>query len=339
MQPPASATSRRGFGWIRLAILAISLALVAFLLTRSADTMATLRSLDTRLLILITGLQTIYLLPQSYRYWIVLDAASDRTLSFWEWSRVFVVGRFLNLIISQAGNVYRAVYLKRYHSITYGEYVTAFFAFVWLGTVLNLLLAMAVVLLAPDPGTIGRWELTGALAGAVVVITLAPIVLSQLVRGAQEATSLWARLHNRAAALLHSAVGMLQDPRLIARFVGAGLVGFVIAVTIFALTFQALSIDVALADTVLFYVLLQLTTYIVITPGNFGIQELSFGGLAEATGIGVAPGLLAGAVVRVTGVLALLGTGLALGGLQALREARSGSTDNVQPNDAGTGSG
>lgn len=309
----------------------ITLTLFSVILLRSDETVETLRALDAWALLWIVGLQAVYLLPQAYRYWIILDSAADGAVRFWPWARVFVVGRFLNLAIAQAGNVYRAVTLKRQHGITYTEYVTAFFAFTWLTTVLNLVLAILVVVVSRPGFSIGQISVPLVLAVAVVVVTLTPIVLSRLVRSSAKPTTFWGKLQNRSAALLQSSVSMLRQPALMARFITVGIIGFGLVVAIFGLTFKSLQLEVSMAETVLFYVLLQLTTYLVITPGNLGVQELTFGGLAEAIGIGLTPGLVAGAVIRVTGVAALIIAGFALGGVGSLRDARSASVEASPP--------
>ncbi len=323
--------STRVIAVTRIVAVGASLTLFSVILLRSDETLDTLRALDAWALLWIVALQAVYLLPQAYRYWIILDSASDGAVRFWPWARVFVVGRFLNLAIAQAGNVYRAVTLKRQHGITYTEYITAFFAFTWLATVLNLALAILVVVVSPPSFSIGQIPVLLVLAFAFVVVALTPIVLSRLLRAGATQTTFWGKLQSRSTALLRSSVGMLRLPALMIRFVTVGIVGFGLAVAIFGLTFRSLQIEVSMAETVLFYVLLQLTTYLVITPGNLGIQELSFGGLAEATGIGLTPGLVAGAVIRVTGVVALIITGFALGGVGALKEARSASVEASSP--------
>jgi hypothetical protein len=177
--------------------------------------------------------------------------------------------------------------------------------------------------------TIGNIPVPAALFVTLLAVTLAPILLGGLIRPSTKVSTFRGRLQNRANTLLRSSADLLRRPLLMLQFAVANLIGFATAIGVFALAFRSLDIDVYMAETALFLVLLQLTTYLVITPGNLGLQELGFGGLAQATGIGLTPGLLAGAVVRITGVVALAILGLALGGVTAMRDwrARLPSTD------------
>jgi hypothetical protein len=89
-----------------------------------------------------------------------------------------------------------------------------------------------------------------------------------------------------------------------------------------------------LSTVVLFFVLSQLSTYVQITPGNLGVFELGFGALGSQLGIGLVGGLLVAALIRVTGYIALLIAGLALGGIKAAR----GLSAETNPDDvAGAG--
>ncbi|MDJ0961374.1 MAG: lysylphosphatidylglycerol synthase transmembrane domain-containing protein [Acidimicrobiia bacterium] len=306
----------------RYAILAITLAAVVVILVRNDDTIETLRDIDPAAIVLIVALQAAYLVPQAFRYWLILDTAAEQEVPVMAWTQVFIIGRFLNVAFAQAGNVYRALTLKRRYGVTYTEYVTSFVAFTWLATLLNLILAALVVAVTRPGYTVGGIPVLAILALTFVAGIALPIALSRFIRPAADHATALQRLQSRAATLLQTSVAMLRNRRLLGRFIGVGLIGFALVVLIFDLSFRSVGIDIALAETVLFYVLLQLTTYLVITPGNLGIQELSFGGLAEALGIGLAPGLLAGAVIRVTGIAALVVLGLALGGIRAGRETR-----------------
>jgi len=58
----------------------------------------------------------------------------------------------------------------------------------------------------------------------------------------------------------------------------------------------------------------QATSFAVITPGNLGIQELGFTGLASLFGIPLAQGAAAAAIIRASGWIALAIPALVFGG-------------------------
>ena len=107
------------------------------------------------------------------------------------------------------------------------------------------------------------------------------------------------------------------------RFLVVGLIGLGIALFMFGLAFEALDIDVSVSTVVVFFVLLQLSTYVNITPGNLGLLELGFGALGAQLGIGLVGGLLVAALIRISGYSALVLAGVSVGGIEALRRSRA----------------
>ena len=70
-------------------------------------------------------------------------------------------------------------------------------------------------------------------------------------------------------------------------------------------------------------ILFSLSFFIVLTPGNIGIQEIAWGLLSEKMGIGMETGILMSGFVRLigTGVLSILG--ITLGGVDLIRNRKS----------------
>ncbi len=61
-----------------------------------------------------------------------------------------MVGRFLNAIFPQAGNLYRGYVLKASHGISYTDYISGFLAFSWLGTVFSMVAAFVILFFGSD---------------------------------------------------------------------------------------------------------------------------------------------------------------------------------------------
>ena len=123
--------------------------------------------------------------------------------------------------------------------------------------------------------------------------------------------------------MLSAAVRIGRHPETLTRFTVAALVGLALWITVFALAFNAVGVEASSSTITLFYVLQQLGTYVNITPGNLGVQELYSGVLASQLGIGLTFGLVVAAVIRITAYLALLLVGGLLGGFKVLRRTRT----------------
>lgn len=302
------------------------------LLVVRGDDFAALHSLGIPAVIGLVALQVLYLVVQSGRFHVVLVRFAEQPIGFWLWLPLFVLGRFLNLFVPQAGNVYRAVELQRHHGISVQRFLVAFVNAPWLAMILNFLFgSLAVALLAPATALSG-WPLWLLLLSAALATTVGPLlglaVLPLLMRVpvvSKVRFLNWAQ--SRFAAMVAITWASLREPAYLLRVSAWTLASFVQASYLLIVGFRALGLEVGVGAAVTFYVLLQLTTYVPLTPGNLGVQELAFGVLSAGFGASAADGVLVSALLRVTGVVALVALALPMGGSEALRASRrSGAT-------------
>ena len=311
--------SRRALPW---AAFALAIVATGILIERRGEDLAVLRSLAAPAVVLLVLLQVVYLGVQSGRFHVVLVRLADRPVGFWGWLQLFVLGRFLNLFLPQAGNVYRALELKRRFGVGYTRFGAAFVNAPWLAMVLNFVLGAAVVAIAQGDARVAGWPLSLLLALAAVVTAAAPLVAVALLPLLPRRVRAVAWLHGRLEEMVCVTLDSLRDAAYLARVTVWTVVAFVQASAMLYLGFVALGAEVTVADAVAFYVLLQLATYVAVTPGNLGLQELAFGVLAVGLGSAAVDGVVVSALVRVTGVVALVALALPLGGVQALRAGR-----------------
>jgi uncharacterized membrane protein YbhN (UPF0104 family) len=305
--------------------LAFALAIgatIALVVARGED-LRTIAELRPGYVAALLAMQVLYLIVQSARFHVVLVRFAERPVGFWPWTRMFVIGRFLNLFVPQAGNVYRAVELRRRFDVSVQSFLVAFVNAPWLAMILNFLFgALFVGLLAPAAEVAG-WPLWALLAAATVGTSLAPIVAIAMLPlfPARFRWAAWSRA--RLAEMVSVTLRSVREPGYLARVGWWTLLAFVQASAMMWIGFVALGIPVGVAEAIAFYVLLQLATYVQLTPGNLGLQEFAFAALSAGFGATVADGVLVSTIVRVTGVIALVATALPVGGLEALRLARS----------------
>ena len=311
---------RRFLPWL---LLAVALAATVWLVVSREDDVRTLVELDPAFLVALLLLQVVYLVVQSVRFHVVLVRFAGQPVGFWRWTKLFIIGRFLNLFIPQAGNVYRAVELRRRFDVRIQDFLVAFVNAPWLAMILNFLFgAVLVGLLVPGVPVAG-WPLWLLLVGATVATALAPLVALAILPLFPSRFKATAWLQDRLREMVTVTFESLREPRYLAWVTWWTFVAFVQASVMIGVGFAALGVPVGVAEAIAFYVLLQLTTYVQVTPGNLGFQELAFAALAAGFGASATDGVLVSTIVRVTGVAALLVTALPTGGLEALRVARS----------------
>jgi len=318
---------RRSAPWLRRALpwlaFVASLAATAVLVVVRGEDLAVLEALDPAATLLLVALQAVYLVVQSGRFHVVLVKLADVRVGFGAWLQLFVIGRFLNLFLPQAGNVYRAVELRHRFGVGYTRFAAAFVNAPWVAMVLNFVLGAAVVAFAQPEARVAGGSLAGWLALAAVGTAVAPLLASLLLPLVPRRFRLLAWLHGRLSEMVAVTLGSLRDVGYLLRVIAWTLAAFVQATAMLWVGFVALGSDVGLAEAVAFYVLLQLATYLPLTPGNLGVQELAFGVLAVGLGSAAVDGVVVSALVRVTGVIALVALALPLGGVQALRASRA----------------
>jgi uncharacterized membrane protein YbhN (UPF0104 family) len=317
--PPRFARLRSLAPWLAFAAALLATAALTYL---RRDDLAPLANLTAFAIAALTLQQIAYLLAQSGRFHVVIRRFTPRGVGFWAWAKLFVLGRFINLFVPQGGNVYRAVALHRGYGVAYRDFLTAFVNAPWLATILNLTFgAVVVIALSPTTALAGMplWVWLAALA---VAATLAPFVALLALRITPRRHARVAALHAHLSAMVGDTLASLRDGRYLARVLAWTLISLVQATAMIAFAFAALGSSIDVAAAIAFYVLLQLATYFPITPGNLGVQEVAFGALSVGFGSAPETGALVSAVIRVTGVAALIATALPWGGIEAVRIAR-----------------
>ena len=98
-------------------------------------------------LLYIVCLQLIYYLVQSWRFQLILIKCSGVRLPFTAWTKIFILGRFLNFVVAQLGNVYRGVQLKKKFAIPYVRYLSGFASMAWIDICFSLIIAILTILL------------------------------------------------------------------------------------------------------------------------------------------------------------------------------------------------
>jgi uncharacterized membrane protein YbhN (UPF0104 family) len=324
---PLVASLRRTVPWLLFGLAVVATA--ALVIARGED-LASLAALSLPAVALLVALQLVYLVVQSGRFHVVLLRFASRAVGFWPWLQLFVLGRFLNLFLPQAGNVYRAVELKRRFGVGYQSFVVAFLNAPWLAMLLNFAFgALAIAFLAPS-ALLAAWPLWLVLAAAAVVTAAAPFVALLVLPLVPRRWRPLAWLHDRLREMVGATLASLRDPPYVGRVTAWTAIAFVQASVMLWVGFAALGSAVGAAEAIAFYVLLQLATYLTITPGNLGVQELAFGALALGVGAAAVDGVVVSGLLRVTGVVALVVVGLPLGGVAALREARGAAAGEAR---------
>ncbi len=262
------------------------------------------------------------LILHSYRFKIILQKCSGSKISFWGWFKTIVLARFLSTFIPQTGNVYRGIYLKKTHQISYTQYAGSLFSFAWIDTCLNIIYAVIIVLTVKAELRIGNFRALHLLVFLAAAIAVIPIVLEFIFRLVKFRSRSISWLHTKLSEMLTVSVTSVRDRAYMLKVVLTGMVAFVNSLLIFYICFLSLGVPVNPSALALFYVVLRLSMTVVITPGNLGVQELAYGVLGEQMQLGMAQGIVISVMVRILNTTFIIVLGTIFGGIELLRHRK-----------------
>jgi uncharacterized membrane protein YbhN (UPF0104 family) len=212
--------------------------------------------------------------------------------------------------------VYRAVYLKHKFGITYTRYLGGFFGFLWIDAAMNILLS-AVVFGGFAPGFhIGSFSIWWVLA-AMTAVWFIPLGLNALL-GRLSFKAHWpGRLHGHLSEMLHVVVRSVSDRTLLIRFICLNALNFANNILIFHLCLSG-SGSTTIPMLAVFFILLKITSYLIITPGNLGVREIAYALLAQQMGLKPGEGMVLSVFYRLFGMIIVTLFGIYFGGLNLL---------------------
>lgn len=272
-------------------------------------------------ILILMVLFTLHLWLYSLQFYFVLRKCALKNFPFITFFKTIILGRFLSSIAPQAGAVYRAVYLKQAFGISYTRYLGGFFCFLWIDAAMNILLSAGIFMWYEPGFRIGSilvwWFLAAMTAGWFIPI------LFELLFGRISFQVRWlAWLHGRVSELLHVAVQSLSDRGMLSTVIIANTLNFINNILIFYLCLSGTDQQITVPVTAVFFILLKLSSYIILTPGNLGIRELAYGFLSQHLGLTPGAGIILSVFYRLFGMIIVSLFGIYFGGLKLLGQRK-----------------
>jgi uncharacterized membrane protein YbhN (UPF0104 family) len=133
--------------------------------------------------------------------------------------------------------------------------------------------------------------------------------------------------------LLHAAVLSLSNRRMLGTVIAVNAVNFINNILIFYLCLSSTAQQITVPVTAVFFILLKLSSYIILTPGNIGIREMAYGFLSQQLGMTAGAGIVLSVFYRLFGMIIVSLFGIYFGGLKLLGQNRP--ADNPDGEDDG----
>jgi len=280
---------------------------------------------------IILSMQCIYYALNAYSLRIVVHKYSKKKIPYTAWFKIFMLGRFLNKLAAQTGNIYRSTKLKKDFDISYTEYVTIFISFFWFDIVFNFIVALVIFSLFGSHGNANDIRIVYLLVSLVLCAVAAPLIANAILKRItfKSRWPLWA--HTKLSEVFGYAVENLRDYPFMAKLLSMNILVFLHNGLLYYICFFSMGVSVSPAEIAVFYALSKIGTYINITPGNLGVQELYSGFISEFLGIGMGQGVIISVIVRSIGFVNQIVLGILFGGLELLRFRKKADSDITFP--------
>ncbi len=305
--------------------LLIALACIIYLVRffyKNKDSLLLILKLDVPTIFFIIILTVSYFFIYSLRFQIVLEKCSSIRLNYIYLFKLLIQARFLNLVFSQMGNVYRGYKLKKDCNISYTRYISSFTSTLWMDTCFNLFFATTVILVLSPRFKIGYFIAWQTFLILALLISAVPVAVIFLMSKFKIKIKFLDWTHAKLTEVLSVTISNLRDTTYLLKFFSLGIIQLALTVLAHYILFKRFDLILNLPTLLVFYILLRLSIFISITPGNIGVQEIAYGFIAEQMGIGMAAGILVSVVARVLNFFIIILLGIILGGTSLLRRRK-----------------
>jgi len=237
-------------------------------------------------------------LVSAQRLLLVMKYFDLQEISFSRWFRIFILARFLNRLVPQGGNLYRALTLKKEKGFSLKNYTLSFIGFTWIDLLVTFSL-ISIVLYGYQPTlSIGKINLMYASIAAVIILIITALIYFRR----------------------PSAVKM--DWGLLWRNIMLCMITFGLSLLWFYLGFRSVHVSIPIGALAVFTAIIRMGLIVTITPGNIGVLELAYGTLSSALGFNFATGVMVAAVTRAVSFCSVLLLGALMGGLPMIAKIK-----------------
>lgn len=301
---------------VKCIISSLTLVIVAFLLWNYRDDLYSLQHITFTHFLIIVVLQSLKRLAQAEQLRKVLYRVTAVHIPFKKWFSMFITASLSNSLFAQSGNIYFASTLKKYESIAITHFIGGRLFVLWLNTCLTILILFVLILCFQPYIRISGFPVVILVAILLFLSLAGPglavVTFRIIVSDSGESSLSGMRAHvNR---LVETISKCCQDAAVLGHVLFTALIIFVVGMGAFSVVFHSIGLSVGLVELAFFLALLKLSSQVIITPGNIGIRELAYGFLSQELGMGIAHGILASVIVRVSGYAVLFPFGIYFAG-------------------------
>lgn len=300
-----------------LAIVLLALMIVYFMRKYSSD-ISNIQHVSLSDILLISVWSFVSYSAYAYAVFVVLVAVGLERLGPVGWLKIYFVSRLANLFVTQGGNVFRLVVLKKKYGFSYTNSIGVTAFLVWINALVALLAStyfLAEIDQSIAIGGLGLWYWSVL---AALMLLIVPPAIAFAIFQRQESPIWQTRLLNPFGKVAEFFVSTVRDAALLSKVTLLSVVHFCFFLGVNYFTFKAIGQPIDLEAVCFFTTAFVFTRYVNIVPGNLGVSELVGGLTSELMGVGFGNGLLVSGIVRIVEVIMILFIGLVYGKFLAI---------------------
>ena len=319
-------TSARKSSYLKIALQLVAIAIFAlmiiYFLRKYADDISILQYLSLLDILVIGAWSFVSYTAYAYAVYVVLVAVGLKGLAPFHWLKVYFVSRLANLFVTQGGNVFRLVILKKKYNFSYTNSIGVTAFLVWINTVIAVLAAASFLAGYNQMPVFAGISLLQWFVLAVLVLLIMPPAAAWAILLFRDSAIFQFRIFRPLADIASFFVATVRDLALFSRITILSIVHFFFFVGVNYFTFRAIGQPIEIAAVCIFTTAFVFTRYINVVPGNLGVSELVGGLVSEQMGVGFGNGLLVSGIVRLVELIMILLVGLIYGKILAFNYLR-----------------
>ena len=311
---------------IKLVISALLIVYIIYYIANNTDEFLKLKHITFLQIVQMYLVYCIFLMVVGQRMLIIAREYGLRNISFVGWIRIFLLARFFNKFIPQAGNIYRAVKLKNDHGFSYQQYLTTLLSFIWMDTITMLMILTIVFLLFERSFIILGMPVYALSLILLVGLSVSPLIISYFSKYKTNIDSRFSKIFR----YISDSINILYLPGLIIKQLFLSTVSFSLYVYILNICAIGIGVEVPLFMLVIFAAVIKLSSYVVITPGNIGIKELALGYLSMASNLDFGDGIMIAGITRIIIYISTISMGCLFGGIPMIKDLQAYKLNNKE---------
>ncbi len=291
------------------------LSYLAYYVVNNIDEFLRLGNITFHQLIQMYIISCLTIIVISTRMLLLLREYGLSKISYIEWTRIYILARFFNKVVPQAGNIYRAFKLKQDYNFSYSKYLTTFVVFILLDVVIILLISTIVLFIFESSLLVRGIPVFIVPLSAFVFIISVPIFISLIAKIKINESSRLFKIFREYNAIISA----LSSHHLIINQITLSMSSFVLYIYLFYICSISISVDIPISMLIIFSAIIKLSTYIVITPGNIGIKEMALGYLSTTINLDFGVGIMISGISNVIIYIATITMGCFFGGIPMIK--------------------